>query len=551
MLIQNDGKMNRFFIILFLISNYLFAQLENNILFKVNDSLVYVDEFNRVYNKNIDLIDENNQKDFESYLELFINYKLKLAEAYDLGLQNDPKYKSELNKYVKQLQNTYLTDRETEDKFLREAYERTKYEVNVSHVLIRIDENDNDTIDVYNKLNNLRGPFLNSSINDFKNSNLENEELIIENLGYFSAFKMIYKFENMAYNTSVGEVSMPFRSRFGFHILKVNDKRPSLGEVTVGHIMTYKNKPNAFERITNISDSLNNGVSFEYLAKKYSDDKNSSFKGGRLNPFSSGQINSIPFENAAFELDKKNNISKPIETKYGWHIIKFYSKKNLQKFDEIKYELLNKLKKSSRFSMVSDSFYDFLINRYGLNFQNNNLDYFISILDPSYFKGEWVIPESIDEEKILIKILDRNLKFIDFATFLEDNQRKTSVTPYQKLISDQYKSFIKYNALEVYKNNLESENSDYKYVIKEYREGLLLFNLMQDKIWTVRDSDSTKLKRYFDDNKNKYSSFEDERGKVIGDFQQYQEELWINSLKSKHKLTINKRAVKRLKKEYN
>ena len=543
--------MNRFFIVLSLFINFSFAQLENNILFKVNDSLVYVDEFNRVYNKNIDLIDENNQKDFESYLELFINYKLKLAEAYDLGLQNDPKYKSELNKYVKQLQNTYLTDKETENKFLREAYERTKYEVNVSHVLIRIDENDNDTIDVYNKLNSLRGPFLNSSINDFKNSHLEDEELIIENLGYFSAFKMIYKFENMAYKTPVGEVSLPFRSRFGYHILKVNDKRSSLGEVTVGHIMAYKNKPNAYERITNILDSLNNGISFEYLAKKYSDDKNSSFKGGRLNPFSSGQINSIPFENAAFELGKKNNISKPIETKYGWHIIKFYSKKNVQKFDEIKYELLNKLKKSSRFSIVSDSFYDFLMDRYGLNYQNNNLDYFISILDPSYFKGEWSIPESIDEEKILIQILDKNLKFIDFATFLEDNQRKTSVTPYQKLISDQYKSFIKYNALEVYKNNLENENSDYKFVIKEYREGLLLFNLMQEKIWTVRDSDSTKLKMFFSENKNKYISFEEDRGKVIGDFQQYQEELWINSLKSKHKLTINKRTVKRLKKEYN
>ena len=543
--------MNRFFIILLLISNFSFAQLENNILFKVNDSLVYVDEFNRVYNKNIDLIDENNQKDFESYLELFINYKLKLAEAYDLGLQNDPKYKSELNKYVKQLQNTYLTDRKTEDKFLREAYERTKHEVNVSHVLIRIDENDNDTINVYNKLNALRGPFLNSSIDDFKNSHQEDEELIIENLGYFSAFKMIYKFENMAYKTPVGEVSLPFRSRFGFHILKVNDKRSSLGEVTVGHIMTYKNKPNAYERISNILDSLNNGVSFEYLAKKYSDDKNSSFKGGRLNPFSSGQINSTPFENAAFELGKKNNISKPIETKYGWHIIKFYSKKNVQNFDEIKYELLNKLKKSSRFSIVSDSFYDFLMNRYGLSYQNNNLDYFISILDPSYFKGEWSIPESIQEEKILIKIFDKNLKYIDFATFLEDNQRKSSITPYQKLISDQYKSFIKYNALEIYKNNLESENSDYKFVIKEYREGLLLFNLMQDKIWTVRDSDSTKLKMFFNENKNKYTSFEEDRGKVIGDFQQFQEELWINSLKSKHKLTLNKRTIKRLKKDYN
>ena len=269
--------MNRFFIILFLIGNYLFAQIENNVLFKVNDSLVYVDEFNRVYNKNLDLIDENNQKDFESYLELFINYKLKLAEAYEIGLQNDPKYKSELNKYIKQLQNTYLTDRETEDKFLNEAYERTKSEVDVSHVLIRIDENENDTLKIYNKLNALRGAFSNLPVNDFKNKYQNDQELIIENLGYFSAFKMIYKFENIAYNTSVGEVSMPFRTRFGFHILKVNDKRPSLGEVTVGHIMTYKNKPNAFERITNILDSLNNGVSFEYLAKKYSDDKNSSF----------------------------------------------------------------------------------------------------------------------------------------------------------------------------------------------------------------------------------------------------------------------------------
>ena len=543
--------MNRFFIILFLISNYLFAQLENNVLFKVNDSLVYVDEFNRVYNKNLDLIDENNQKDFESYLELFINYKLKLAEAYEIGLQNDPKYKSELNKYIKQLQNTYLTDRETQDKFLNEAYERTKSEVDVSHVLIRIDDNENDTLKIYNKLNALRGAFSNLPVNDFKNKYQNDQELIIENLGYFSAFKMIYKFENMAYNTSVGEVSMPFRTRFGFHILKVNDKRPSLGEVTVGHIMTYKNKPNAFERITNILDSLNNGVSFEYLAKKYSDDKNSSFKGGRLNPFSSGQINSIPFENAAFELDKKNNISKPIETKYGWHIIKFYSKKNVKKFDEIKYELLNKLKRSSRFSIVTDSFYDFLIKRYGISYQNNNLDYFISILNPSYFKGEWSIPELINEEEILIKISDRDLKYIDFAIFLEDNQRKSTAVPYQKLISDQYKSFVQYNALEVYKSNLESENSDYRYVIKEYREGLLLFNLMQDKIWTVRDSDSTKLKMFFDDNKNNYSSFEDDRGKVIGDFQQFQEELWVKSLKSKHKLTLNKRTIKRLKKDYN
>ena len=542
--------MYRLIAIIFFLHSSSYAQLDDNILFKVNDSIVYVDEFNRVYSKNFELIDENNQKDFESYLELFINYKLKLAEAYEMGLHNDPKYKSELNKYVKQLQNTYLTDRETEENLLKEAYERTKYELNVSHILIRIDENNNDTLDVYNKLNSLREPLLNLPFEEFKNRFQKDEDLIIENLGYFSAFKMIYKFENMSYKTQVGEVSRPFQTRFGFHILKVNDKRPSLGEITVGHIMTYKSKPDAFKRISNILDSINSGISFEYLAKKYSDDKNSSFKGGRLNPFSSGQINSIPFENAAFGLENKNDISKPIETKYGWHIVKLYDKKSVQKFDEIKYQLLNKLKKSSRYSIISESFYDFLLSRYGLDYENSNLDYFVSILDSSYFKGEWSIPEFFDEEKTLIKVSNKRLKYLDFAVFLEDNQRKSKPTSYVKLVSEQYSRFIKSNILEIYKNNLESENLDFKFIIREYREGLLLFNLMQDKIWTVRDSDSTKLKVYFEENKDKYSSFEDDRGKVIGDFQQLQEEIWINTLKSKHKVTLNKGVIRRLKKNY-
>ena len=542
--------MNRLIAIIFFLYSSSYAQLDDNILFKVNDSIVYVDEFNRVYSKNFELIDENNQKDFESYLELFINYKLKLAEAYEMGLHNDPKYKSELNKYVKQLQNTYLTDKETEENLLKEAFERTKYELNVSHILIRVDENNNDTLDVYNKLNSLREPLLNLPFEEFKNRFQKDEDLIIENLGYFSAFKMIYKFENMSYKTQVGEVSRPFQTKFGFHILKVNDKRPSLGEITVGHIMTYKSKPDAFKRISNILDSINSGISFEYLAKKYSDDKNSSFKGGRLNPFSSGQINSIPFENAAFGLENKNDISKPIETKYGWHIVKLYDKKSVQKFDEIKYQLLNKLKKSSRYSIISESFYDFLLSRYGLDYENSNLDYFVSILDSSYFKGEWIIPEFFDEEKTLIKVSNKRLKYLDFAVFLEDNQRKSKPTSYVKLISEQYSRFIKSNILEIYKNNLESENLDFKFIIREYREGLLLFNLMQDKIWTVRDSDSTKLKVYFEENKNKYSSFEDDRGKVIGDFQQLQEEIWINTLKSKHKVTLNKGVIRRLKKNY-
>ena len=543
--------MKKILIVFFICFNISFSQLKNDELFKVNDSVVLIDEFNRVFNKNIELIDEKNQKDFDSYLNLLVNYKIKLAEAYELGYHEDPKYKSELNKYTKQLQNTYLTDKETEDRYLLEAYDRTKFEVNVSHILIRIDSDNIDTIQVYNKLNSLRNSFGNSTTDEFKKKYNQDNLMIVEDLGYFSVFKMIYDFENVAYNTPVGEVSEPFRTQFGFHILKVNDKRNSLGEVTVGHIMTYKSKTDAQERINNIYDSIQIGTSFEYLAKKYSEDKNSSFKGGRLNPFSSGQINSIPFENAAFNLDTDNNISEPVETKYGWHIIKLYNKENVKDFDQIKFELLNKLKKSSRFNKITDSFYSFLLKRYNLSYENENLNYFISIIDQSYLQGNWSIPEEIDDEKILVKINNKILKYIDFATFLEDNQKKYNIISTKDLVYDLYKRFIDYNALEFYKNNLENENPEYRFVINEYREGLLLFNLMQEKIWTLKDSDTINLREFYNENINKYVSFEDDRGKIIGDFQQFQEINWLNDLRSKHKVVINKKAVKRLRKKYN
>ena len=281
---------------------FSFSQNEKDVLFTVNDSPVYVDEFHRVYNKNIDLIKDSDQRDVQTYLDLFINYKLKLAEAYSLDLHKENAYLKELNKYAKQLQNSYLTDKKTEEKFLKEAYERTKYEVKVSHVLIRYSESDKDSIKVIQKLKNFRNDFLELNIDNFNKKHNKNNEYIVEDLGYFSAFKMIYNFENVAYDTQIGEVSLPFKTRFGYHIIKVHDKRPSLGEINVGHIMIYKSKENSVEKINSVLDSINKGASFEYLAKKYSEDKNSSFKGGRLNSFSSGQINSIPFENAAFKL---------------------------------------------------------------------------------------------------------------------------------------------------------------------------------------------------------------------------------------------------------
>jgi len=516
---------------------------ERDVLFNVNNESVLAGEFIRVYNKNIDLIKDESQKDVDNYLQLYINYKLKLSEAYSRELHKNDNYKKELKKYTKQLESTFLTDKVTEEKLLLEAYERTKYEVNVSHVLIRIGEDNNDTIDVYNNILKLRNPLLKNHIDSLIKNHHNGKDLIVEDLGYFSVFKMIYKFENVAYNTKIGEVSMPFRTRFGYHIIKVIDKRNSLGEVNAAHIMAYKNKPGSKEKIYNLYDSIRKGSNFESLAKKYSEDKNTSFKGGRLNPFSSGQLNSIEFENMAFSLNKPNEVSSPVETKLGWHIIKLYSKNKLKPIGDMKSVLSNKIKRSSRSSIISDSFYAMLLDRYNLNYENKNLEYFVSIINDS-----WEIPDNIEEDNFLIKIYNKTYNFQDFATYIEENKSSIKTKSKEDIVFSLYKDFINNNLLEIYKYNLEDENLDYKYILKEYKEGLLLFDLMQEKIWNVASSDSINIKEFYQSNKSKYSSFDDDKGEIISDYQDFLENNWITELRANNSVTIDKKVLKRIKK---
>jgi len=531
-------------IVFFSFSFLSFSQFnETDILFSVNDEPVLAGEFIRVYNKNIDLVEDESQKDVDNYLQLYINYKLKLSEAYSRELHKNDNYRKELKKYTNQLESTFLTDKVTQEKLLLEAYERTKYEVNISHVLIRMEQDDNDTIDVYNNILSLRKLLLRDHIDSLIKNHHNGKDLIVEDLGYFSAFKMIYKFENIAYNTKIGEVSMPFRTRFGYHILKVNDKRNSLGEINVGHIMAYKNKPGSKEKIYGLYDSIEKGSNFESLAIKYSEDRNTSFKGGRLEPFTSGQLNSMKFENMAFSLNTPNEVSPPLETKHGWHIIKLYSKNKLKPIAEMKSILLNKIKRSSRSSIISDSFYAMLLEKYNLNYDNKNLKYFLSIINDS-----WEMPDTIEENKILIKIHNKNYNFLDFATYIKENKKSIKLKNKENIMHRMYKDFINKNVLETYKNNLEDENLEYKYILKEYKEGLLLFDLMQEKIWNVASSDSINIKEFYQSNKSKYSSFDNSRGEIISDYQDFLENNWINELKENNTVIINKKTLKRIKK---
>ena len=223
---------------------------------------------------------------------------------------------------------------------------------------------------------------------------------------------------------------------------------------------------------------------------------------------------------------------------------------NIQSYEEIKYELLNKLKKSSRFDFISDSFYESLLTKYNLNYENKELKYFDSIVDNSLLNANWRMPEGISDKTNMVAILNSTYSLLDFADYLENNQSKNPKKSLYNVLREKYRSFLNLKMLKIYKDNLEKENADYRNVLNEYREGLLLFNLMQDKIWTYNESDSLKLKDFFNKNSTSYESFESDKGKIIGDYQEKLELEWIKELKLKYPVLINKKAFRRIKKMY-
>ena len=543
--------MKRLLFFLLITSMFYSQNGKDLVLFKINDSETTLEEFNRVYNKNIDLVDDSNENDYMNYLELFINYKLKLAEAYDLGYDKNEDYIKEYKKYKNQLLKGYLTDSESQERLVKEAYERTRNEVQVSHVLIKNNDQTNDSSKIYNRLLDLRLPFLEKNIEVFNKENNSDKQLIVEDLGYFSAFKMIYEFENVAYNTEVGEVSKPFKTKFGFHILKVTDKRESLGEISVAHIMIYKNSSNAKEKITNILDSINKGSSFESMAKLYSQDKRSAARGGVLNKFSSGQINSIPFENAAFSLNNIGDISNPIETKFGWHIIKLLLKNQIKSFDELKPSILSKVRRGARNEYISNSFSQFLDEKYNLSMDNIDYKFIIPLLNDSITKNKWKINHNDWKfQKPLFTINKKTIFQKDFLMYVEKNQSFISSKDFQRIADNLFSRFFRDILLEEYKKDLERENSGYNNILTEYREGLLMFNIMQAKVWSIGERDSIALREYYIKNINKYDSFETNRGKIIADYQKEVEYNWIKNLRKTNTIVLYSKAMRRLKKMY-
>ena len=504
-----------FFLLVSFFSISISAQInDNDVLFTVDNDKVLASEFIRVYNKNLDLVKDESQKDIDNYLELFINYKLKLQEAKKLGFNEKPEYIRELSNYRKQLAKNFLTDSQATDELVKEAYERVSYEVNASHVLIRVSEDApaEDTLKAYNEILKLRDQVLKEGFEAVKNKVHNGQTIFAEDLGYFGGFRMVYPFESAAFNTPVGELSQPFRTRFGYHIVKIFDKRKSKGEVEVAHILISKQKKaddsisqNPEQRINDIYTKLQQGENFESLAKQFSEDKNSASKGGKLSPFNSGQLNSKTFEETAFNLENQGDYSKPVETDLGWHIIKLINKKPVESFENMKGQLELKVKRDSRSNLINEAFVKKIRDHYKVTDNYEALQYFNTIVTDSFYKRKWEIPENLNKEKHLNSIGEKQLTYLDFANYLKNAQRKLrNQKPLELVVKDNYKEFIDSHVLKYYEDNLENENKEFSNIVDEYRDGLLLFDLMESEIWNAAKKDSMAVKDYYEKNKEDY-----------------------------------------------
>jgi peptidyl-prolyl cis-trans isomerase SurA len=260
------------------------------------------------------------------------------------------------------------------------------------------------------------------------------------------------------------------------------------------------------QRIQEIYTKLKQGDSFESLAKQFSDDKSSARNGGLLAPFKSGQLNSVAFEDQAFSLKNNGDVSEPFKTDYGWHIVKRINLEPLKDFKELKPSLENRVKRDSRSKLINTAMVDELKLRYDIVYENGCKEYFNSIITDEFFKNKWKMPDTIDKDKMIFKINNRTFTYGQFGGFLTSTQRKyfNKETPVKIIIDNAYDDFFEKSILKFREDNLELENEEFANILKEYRDGLLLFDLMEKEIWNKASKDTLGLKAYYEKNKSNY-----------------------------------------------
>lgn len=488
------------------------------VLITISGEQVPRSEFERVFKKN-NRDSVNSEESIREYLDLYINYKLKVREAESLKMDTSEAFKTELAGYRKQLAQPYLTDKDVSEQLVKEAYDRLNKDVRASHILLKLEDNSlpKDTLAVYNRIMKLRDMIMKGA--DFNKIARDSSEdpSAKENggdLGYFTGMQMVYPFESAAYTTKPGQVSMPVRTRFGYHLIKVMDVRQAQGEIHVAHVMvrTAKDAPDstlaaAEKKIREAHAEIKKGTPWDSVVVKYSEDKGSMKKGGELPWFGTGRM--VPeFEKAAFALKNDNDISEPVRTVYGWHIIKKLEGRGVAPFEEKKQELKQMISRDSRNDASRNSMVQKIKKEYKFTELTKNKDEIINSLDSSIVNGDWDLNKAENFNKTLFTLSDasgsKNYTQQDFAKYLSTHQTKRAAANPKAVGYSMYNEWVNEMLLAYEEEHLDIKYADFRNLMKEYRDGILLFDLTDKMVWSKAVKDTAGLEAFYEKNKNNY-----------------------------------------------
>lgn len=491
------------------------AQNASDELLKINNIPFTVGEFERIYTKNLDLIQDQQQKNLDNYLDLFILYKLKVAKASELGLDKKSNHINEFNSHRNQLAAQYLTNEETLEKLAVEAYDRSKYEINASHIIFLADEFSTpaDTLKAYNKAIEVRNEILNGK--DFAKAAFEYSQDPTAkenggNLGYFSVLRMVYPFETGAYNTPVGEISMPVRSQFGYHLIKVEDKRLRQGKRTVAQIFIKGSDDIVFDvakkQIDKVYALLENN-SFEDLVEQYSEDFTSKSNNGRFSNYEPGLIYIDNLDEEVYKLQKAGEFSKPFKSQHGWHIIKLVEEEPIPTFEDRKGFYTRKVQSDNRSRIIEKELVSYLKEKYSFKQNEKNYNNFVKFIEKNVNQADYA--NKLKTNKELATFANQKITEVDFVNFVDlKGVNFAAITPLVNGIYYVFNDFLSETILNYYKNNLENEFPDFKNIVQEFKEGLLLYDLVEEEVWNKAKNDTLGYTNFYQTNLNQFNQNE-------------------------------------------
>lgn len=500
------------FFILLLSTMSLFSQ--EKVLFEVEGEPVYLDEFLYIYEKTNRNDANYSEASVNEYLDLYQKFKLKVKRARDMKLDTIEALQTELAGYRKQLANSYLSDDEVLKSLTREAYDRMQTDVSFSHVLIRVPTGANAALDddAYRRaleaLERLRGG------EDFETVAREvSEDPTVRTnngrVGYVTAMLPdgFYELETAIYTLPSRTYSRPIKTPLGYHVVIQNGKRPARGEVEVAQILIRNgSNKNARSIIYEIYDELRNGADFAEVARNRSEDKATAPRGGYLGFFGINKYDAL-FENTAFRLKEDGDISEPIQTKIGWHIIKRLSHKPVGSFEEMERSLEAKIKSDSRFQIAEEAMLDRIKDENDFEEMDWNRDRFLAEVGEDFLTYRWKAPESYDNQT-LFTLQGEPVQVSKFLQYLSKNAalrlRLNQNTPVPKALDELYGSFLEASLKEHEESQLEEKYPEFKALMREYSEGILLFEATKMSVWDRASNDTTGLREYFKEHRDDY-----------------------------------------------